>query len=179
MGDRNDPMTHDFEAVGEEETIISKPSFLLPYIGIAQAIILLLVNRSDNNLLFLPVPLFGDVFGLSLLVAAVSIVVIAVSRLSRSPPSIMTFVYEKNGSTNNGALLTYFAPRGKKRDRLAIKKTTPYPNQPLLNVKWKYALPVQGTTSSIVIDFYSTGFSLRLGFTDLEDMKKIHDVLSQ
>jgi hypothetical protein len=174
-----DILNGEFTAVGLEELNLSNPLLYLPMAGIAQIIVLLLLsNTLVPGVLFVQLPLVGNVLIISLVTASLSVLTFAITRITRSPPARITVYYDHQTRPNDSVLVSYTTARGRQRKNLGVKSVKAVPSMPLTRVEWKYAAPVQGTKSTLIVYFDNLQVSLNLGFPDVKEMNEAYQMLN-
>jgi hypothetical protein len=171
-------LSGSFSAIGYDDLRLSNPRFFVPFIGLVQLLIFILISQYTGfDFLFITVPFIGHPFAVSLSIAMISGTVIAIERVSRSPESMMNVSYVDERPSGGGLKLSYMTKKGRRRDNLVVAKVRAQPRQPLKRAAHKFERPVEGTSSSMVIAFNRPRINLGLGFSSLEEMKRVYELL--
>lgn len=120
-------------------------------------------------------------FTVSILLFLGSIVLLAALRLTQGKPSMITVEWRDSRDTLGTLQVSYTNSRGRKRTGLVVERVNPRPTEPLFKAGWsRYqpVVPVEGTSSSLLIDFRNVKkYSLGLGFRTSDEMNKVYDQL--
>ncbi|HKT22286.1 MAG TPA: hypothetical protein VJR06_06755, partial [Nitrososphaerales archaeon] len=130
------------------------------------------------DVLFVNLPVIGYPFTISMFLFFISLLVLAVARLNRQPPSELNIEFSNRIHEGGSMNLSYSLPNGKRRVSLPVKEARALPGQPLARMAHFVLTKAKGTKSSLVIVFKRPRIYLQLGFETDEEMEKVYRMLS-
>jgi hypothetical protein len=94
---------------------------------------------------------------------------------------MITVEWKDSRDSSGNLQVSYTNSRGRKRNGLIVDRIEARPTQPLYKAGWsKYQpmIPVEGTKSSLIIDFKNVRkLSLGFGFSSTDEMNRTYEAL--
>ncbi len=167
----------EFKAIGYEARLPSNPLSFLPLLGGIQFVFVLFWYSWEISTTARAT--FSNVIWLSIGVMLISIGFLWISQLFRSQAGTYTASYQDYRDAGGDLRLSYVTPKGRKRTTLEVKNVHAFPELPLRRkVRFGYFdTTLQGTKSSLYIEFRRPRIGLALGFPSRDEMMRVYEVL--